>query len=353
MKIIHIFIDKIGIIFYFIFLNQLWHLFQYGENRKRLFILIISITGCLVCIVLWIWLRKKVKHEDKMKSMNNDSIDNHFKEKDRNNCYGNKRFYITELIICLFITLYFGCPIVYSLLKNNDKASSNSDNNMHLTSVENEENNDIKVNKETINNEMDKKQNQTNDNFNTTDGSALNEESNSNGQEQFTINQNDGSVSFCMNDKICWRLIVTDSSAGSRYYELERSQDSGNTWQNINQDPFNNNTGVAEGLIFYDENFGIAGLSGASQSHSTLYITRDGGITFTELILPVDTVTRLPSLAKDLNFSIDDYSYYEMPQKNGDKLTIKALTQAGENEGILFKSDDSGVTWVYDGIVSQ
>ena len=51
--------------------------------------------------------------------------------------------------------------------------------------------------------------------------------------------------------------------------------------------------GVAEGLIFYDENFGVAGITGASQSYSRLYVTRDGGRAFEERKLPMDLVSNL------------------------------------------------------------
>ena len=92
-----------------------------------------------------------------------------------------------------------------------------------------------------------------------------------------------------------------------------------------NQNPFGGNLGVTEGLEFFDKNFGFAGLTGASQSHSSLYVTRDGGTTFTELQLPLETVTELPPLAKELNFTI-------------------------EIQGIRFESKDNGETWAYAGI---
>jgi hypothetical protein len=42
-----------------------------------------------------------------------------------------------------------------------------------------------------------------------------------------------------------------------------------------------------------------------------------------------------------------------MPEKENDVLTIKALTEAGEKEGILFQSRDDGETWEYAGITSE
>lgn len=123
--------------------------------------------------------------------------------------------------------------------------------------------------------------------------------------ESWTVDQTDGSMYFFLDDKIGWRLVVADAAAGSRFYQLEKTADGGDTWEMANQNPFGGNLGVTEGLEFFDKNFGFAGLTGASQSHSSLYVTRDGGTTFTELQLPLETVTELPPLAKELNFTID------------------------------------------------
>lgn len=70
----------------------------------------------------------------------------------------------------------------------------------------------------------------------------------------------------------------------------------------------------------------------------------------TELQLPLETVTELPPLAKELNFTIENYKYCEMPKKKEDILTIKLLTGAGEIQGIRFESKDNGETWAYAGI---
>lgn len=82
-----------------------------------------------------------------------------------------------------------------------------------------------------------------------------------------------------------------------------------------NDDPFSGQLGVAEGLIFYDENFGVAGITGASQSYSRLYVTRDGGRTFEEMKLPMDLVSELPQIAIDCGFTVEDFDYLNMPEK--------------------------------------
>ena len=134
---------------------------------------------------------------------------------------------------------------------------------------------------------------------------------------------------------------------------MEKTVDGGTTWERVNEDPFSGPAGVTEGLIFYNEDFGFAGLTGASQSYSTLYVTRDGGMSFEKIELPMDMVTELPELAEEYGFSIEDYDYLNMPEKEGDVLTIKVTTDAVESDGIVFQSIDDGSTWEFSGIIQK
>lgn len=168
--------------------------------------------------------------------------------------------------------------------------------------------------------------------------------------EGWTVDQTDGTMYFFINETKGWRLVVTDAAAGSRFYEMERTKDGGTTWEKVNADPFQGELGVTEGLVFFDEKLGFAGLTGASQSASELYVTRDGGVTFEQLHLPLKTVKELPELAAECGFTVKDYDYMEMPEKEGNTLTIKVITEASETEGILFQSQDDGETWTYAGI---
>ena len=165
--------------------------------------------------------------------------------------------------------------------------------------------------------------------------------------EGWTVDDTDGSMYFFLDDSRGWRLKVMDAAAGSRFYGMEATKDGGLTWEMINDDPFGGEIGVTEGLIFFDENWGFAGLTGASQSYSSVYVTRDGGATMEKIQLPMDTVTTLPDLAKECGFTIEDYDYVTMPEYDENKkiLTITVLTGAAENEGITFRSQDRGKTW--------
>ena len=148
---------------------------------------------------------------------------------------------------------------------------------------------------------------------------------------------------FFLNDEMGWRLVVTDAAAGSRFYVIEKTENGGTTWERINTDPFAGMLGVTKGLFFIDDNIGFALLAGASQSHSQLYITRDGGITFEKLQMPMEKVTQSPE-------SVQEYDYMNMPLKKDALLEIKLTMEATENSGLLFQSNDNGITWEYHGI---
>ncbi len=168
--------------------------------------------------------------------------------------------------------------------------------------------------------------------------------------ESWTVDQSDGTMYFFLDENNGWRLVITDAAAGSRFYVMEKTMDGGSTWD-INDDPFSGQLGVAEGLIFYDENFGVAGITGASQSYSRLYVTRDGGRAFEEMKLPMDLVSELPQIAIDCGFTVEDFDYLNMPEKEDDTLTITVTTDAAEKDGIVFQSTDYGATWEYKGLV--
>lgn len=131
---------------------------------------------------------------------------------------------------------------------------------------------------------------------------------------------------------IYYQLKVTDAAAGSRFYILEKTTDKGNTWQTINDDPFNGDIGVTSGLIFMDENIGFIGMSSASQDANQLYYTHDGGKTFS------------PIHIQDL----EDYDYLSLPyQQNGNyylKATRAAMNEINDDYQ-LYISLDQGKTW--------
>ena len=192
----------------------------------------------------------------------------------------------------------------------------------------------------------------TGDNNGNKDNGIISGSEGEDGEEAtpWTENREDGSVYFFLDSNTGYRLLVSDAAAGSRFYELECTKDGGQSWNQLNADPFCGNIGVAEGIEFYNENLGVIGLRGASGAYSTLYLTKDGGKTFSMIELPMDEVTELPDTAAQYGLEKSDYDYCEMPQQEDGKFKIKVISEQGETDGILFESTDNGNTWNYSGI---
>ena len=77
-----------------------------------------------------------------------------------------------------------------------------------------------------------------------------------------------------------FRLIVTDSAAGAKYYELEKTMDGGKNWTLANADPFDGKLGLAEGIEFFTKDNGYIGITDALGTYSQIYVTHDGGCKF-------------------------------------------------------------------------
>lgn len=192
----------------------------------------------------------------------------------------------------------------------------------------------------------------TGDNNGNKDNGIISGSEDEDGEEAtpWTENREDGSVYFFLDSNTGYRILVADAAAGSRFYELECTKDGGQSWNQLNADPFCGNMGVAEGIEFYNENLGVIGLRGASGAYSTLYLTQDGGKTFSMIELPMDEASELPDTAAQYGLEKSDYDYCEMPQQEDGKFTIKVISEQGETDGILFESTDNGNTWNYSGI---
>ncbi|WP_018659293.1 WD40/YVTN/BNR-like repeat-containing protein [Allofustis seminis] len=165
--------------------------------------------------------------------------------------------------------------------------------------------------------------------------------------KSWIIDDTDSTVYHFISDnkEIGYRLVVIDAAAGSRYYALEKSSDGGSHWEMINQNPFMDETGVAEGIIFFLNDFGFIGLQGASGQYSQIYLTKDGGMNFRQVQLPMDKVTDIPTQGKEIGLTLDDYKYMSMPQYKEGKLFIIVTAGVDEPNGIEFYSEDSGESW--------
>lgn len=172
-------------------------------------------------------------------------------------------------------------------------------------------------------------------------------------ENSWLIDRSTGTMYFFLNAQAGWRLVVTDAAAGSRFYQLEQTEDGKNTWSCVNADPFSGETGVTEGLQFFDENFGAAGLTGASRSHSSIHLTRDGGASFEKVRLPFEQVTELPETAEEYGLTMEDYDYLSMPEQDGEQLLIRVTSEEAQTDGFIFRSQDQGVTWEYQGVFQK
>ena len=157
------------------------------------------------------------------------------------------------------------------------------------------------------------------------------------------FDNSDGSMYAFIDENTGWILNVNSAAAGSRWYDLSFTSDGGKNWIMINQDPFDGSGGVVEGIAFYDASYGYIAISGASESHSRLFRTENGGYTFEEVLLPFDACTEIEN--------IEEYLYHYMPQIDGE--TVEVVVKCMKDNidpGLLFRSEDAGKSWEYVGV---
>lgn len=154
----------------------------------------------------------------------------------------------------------------------------------------------------------------------------------------------DGSVYYLINESKGWRLVVIDAAAGSRWYVIESTSDGGKNWNRIEPDPFNGElSGVADSIQFLDEHIGFVLMSGASESHSKLYRTTDGGNSFSMVELPIELIdVEIPDLA--------EHDYITMPYVENSVLKVSLRLEKYDCGSIYFESKDNGETWYYTGV---
>lgn len=159
----------------------------------------------------------------------------------------------------------------------------------------------------------------------------------------------DGSILYVSKDNSekIWKLTVVDAALGSYFYKLEESRDAGTSWKDLNSDPFNNDTGQAQGMIFFDENFGFIAMDGKGGDRSSLYRTENGGRKFEKVDLNRDQIKTLPQKFKEFNLKIEDFNYITLPEMVDTKYEVFLKTSSQETEGLKFVSNDKGITWVY------
>ena len=227
----------------------------------------------------------------------------------------SKTAFLVKLMTVIGATVLFASSIIYSAIPYNGKLA------WKIDELLNERQETSKLDKQNNNNPQENIEPDKNDTDTSTESSATIGE---------TYTDEDGNLCFFLSDTTGWRFQIIDAAAGSRFYGLQKTTDGGENWEMINEDPFVGMIGITEGLVFFDENNGIIGLTCAGQDWSYLYRTDDGGKTFTQIAFP--------------GASVDQY-YYDMPRQDKDQLVVLARSEAGAASGVKFVSKDGGMTW--------
>lgn len=159
--------------------------------------------------------------------------------------------------------------------------------------------------------------------------------------------EEDGIVYYFLNETRGWRLVVVDAAAGSRWYRIETTFDGGKNWIRTEPDPFPEELfGVADSIWFLNEENGFVLMGGASETHSELYHTMNGGLSFSRVNLPTELVeVEIPDLA--------EYDYVTMPYMEGNVLKTSLSLEKYDCCRIYFESEDLGETWYYTGVSEE
>lgn len=148
----------------------------------------------------------------------------------------------------------------------------------------------------------------------------------------------DGSdLYFHLTDKIIMELKVTDAALGSYFYTFSINE------QIVNENPFNNNLGVASGMYFLNENEGMILITNASHETSTMYQTNDGGITFNLVELPISDASNdvRASGATEV-----EYGYINTPYHRNGSVYVDVTRDVSETKSFIrFEYRDG--QWVY------
>lgn len=157
----------------------------------------------------------------------------------------------------------------------------------------------------------------------------------------------DGNVYYFQNENLGWRLVIIDAAAGSRWYRIESTSDGGKNWTQTEPDPFPEVLfGVADSIWFFDEKHGFVLMGGASETHSELYYTEDGGFSFSRINLPTELVeVTIPDLA--------EYDYITMPYLEENIMKVSLRLEKYDCCSIYFESGDLGKTWSYTGVSEE
>jgi hypothetical protein len=160
-------------------------------------------------------------------------------------------------------------------------------------------------------------------------------------QQELTNNKEQ----FFLSKEVGYQLNFTDKALGSIFYSLSKTDDGGETWEVINEDPFIGGIGSVSGITFINDKLGFIGAIRPSGTNGEIYRTDDGGISFKK-------VNYTPQEEKLENGqSISPFDSPGMPyEKDGVLNMLVGQGSDGDyngNSSALYQSKDNGETWKY------
>lgn len=143
-----------------------------------------------------------------------------------------------------------------------------------------------------------------------------------------------------VNKDLGYMLSFYDVTVGIAAGTISKTTDGGRTWQIVHKRMEKEEEGTfsrGSQIRFFDEKIGFLTMPNCNGSYSDLYVTRDGGTTFSELKITDD------SLQEEI------YDYYELPTKEGDTyyLEIGQGADGDYNGGNTkkYESKDNTLSW--------
>jgi photosystem II stability/assembly factor-like uncharacterized protein len=141
-----------------------------------------------------------------------------------------------------------------------------------------------------------------------------------------------------------YALVSLGAGAGSHFYAIYRTLDGGETWTEVfSHEPGESKSlpegGYKNGITFLDANHGWVGGGKPMPDFIYLYVTEDGGQTWThETGISVDPMFE--------GFLFDVWQPHFVTDSVG-YLPIRAMSPDGWSHTLIYKTGDSGQTWTY------
>jgi len=145
--------------------------------------------------------------------------------------------------------------------------------------------------------------------------------------------------------QLIYRFVVLDAAAGSRMYGIIKSEDGGESWRMWSNMPFGEDLGGGIDAVFLDENLGFATLSHNGGDEADLYVTVDGGVSYTMAVMESYTVTL------DDGYTYTPYDFPQMPYEEDGAIYVLCGQGAdgdydgGDRKLARYKSEDGGYTF--------